>query len=65
MSDSTPFCCECDTPERTPCEVTGHDGDTSAARYCDGCLDLARIDWTGETRSVRTTGPRTANQDHR
>ncbi len=46
------FRCECDTPERTRCLVIAHTGHSSLADYCDGCFELAEIDWNGETASV-------------
>ncbi len=51
------FRCECDTPERHRCIVTGHDGSTVAVDYCDGCFELAEVDWNGETASVVKVGP--------
>lgn len=46
------FTCECDTPERSDYRVTDHDGHTVTVRYCEGCVELARIDWTGETAAI-------------
>ena len=47
------FVCECDTPERRPYIVTGHDGVDVVCRYCDDCAYLARVDWNGETAAIR------------
>ena len=48
------FVCECDTPERRPYIVTGHDGDAVPCLYCDDCAYLARADWNGETAHLDT-----------
>jgi hypothetical protein len=34
------------------CKVTHHDDTTDEVLYCDECLELARGDWNGETKSV-------------
>ena len=49
---SDAFICECDTPERHAYLVTDHEGAQSAALYCRGCADLARVNWTGETAAL-------------
>lgn len=45
--------CECDTPERRRYIVTGHDGSEALVAYCDGCYELAKCDWNGNTAAVR------------
>jgi hypothetical protein len=46
------YTCECDAEERALYVVTDHDGRKSTCAYCDGCADLARADWNGETASI-------------
>lgn len=36
--------------------VTHHDGTSEPVRYCDGCAELARCDWNGETAAIRSEG---------
>lgn len=60
MSEIT-FICECDTPERHTCLVVDHDGTEALVRYCEGCIDLAIIDWTGETASISIVAEQATN----
>lgn len=46
------FTCTCDTPERALYRVTSHEGEVVLVEYCDGCVELARMDWTGETAEI-------------
>lgn len=32
--------------------VTYHDGQSETVEYCDGCAELARMDWNGETAAI-------------
>lgn len=49
-----PHCDGCDQTVAAvkACTITHHDGTTSEARYCDDCIDLARVDWNGETAAI-------------
>lgn len=44
--------CDSDQPDVVPVVITHHDDSKSTADYCGDCLDLARMDWNGETKSV-------------
>lgn len=39
-----------------PYIVTDHEGKEHAVRYCDGCAELAAVNWNGETSAIRPMG---------
>lgn len=52
--DAPVFVCECATDEpRRLCVVEDYAGEEALVRYCPECIELARVDWNGETKSIR------------
>jgi hypothetical protein len=47
--------CECELEpgeSRKFYTVTGHDDVDVIVAYCDGCAELAAVDWNGETKAI-------------
>lgn len=50
------YVCECELEDgegRALHEIVSHEGVRAIVRYCDGCSELAALDWNGETATSR------------
>ena len=50
--------CDEEQPNVKSYVVTYHDDTTGPANYCEGCAELARMDWNGDTKGLTPAGVR-------